>query len=133
MSKSYVRFKRWSSKNWKLSIRSINKRSRDITYSHTHLWNRILKIVPYHLEKSWALHVCIVILICGFHQLRVKQRLIYKLVNCIGIKEWCINAGEIALTSTARAMEGHHYYWCMYLHKECFDALVQFQFQNVKS
>ena len=49
------------------------------------------------------------ILICGFHQLLVKQRLIYKRSNCIGIKEWCIDAGVIARASAAQATEGHHF------------------------
>ena len=60
------------------------------------------------------LYNCIVILMGGFHQLRVKQRLIYKRSNCISIKEWCIDAGIIA---PAQAIEGHHYYRCMHLHK----------------
>ena len=64
----------------------------------------------------------------GFHQLRVKQRLIYKRFSCIGIKEWCINARVIALGSATQAMEGHHYYR-LQLHKECFDELVQFPFE----
>ena len=69
----------------------------------------------------------------GFHQLRVKQRLIYKRSNCIGIKEWCIDAGIIASGSVAQAIEGHHYYRCMHLHKECFDTLYQFRFDKMKS
>ena len=41
----------------------------------------------------------------GFHQLRVKQRLIYKLSNCIGIKKWCIDDGIIAAGPAAQAIE----------------------------
>ena len=63
--------------------------------------------------KKPELYKYIVILICGFHQLCVKQRLIYKRSNCIGIKEWCIDAGVIAPGSAAQAMKGHHYYRCM--------------------
>ena len=60
----------------------------------------------------------------GFNPLQVKQRLIYKRSNCIGIKEWCIDAGLIAPGSATQAMEEHHYSRCMHLHKVCFDALV---------
>ena len=74
--------------------------------------------------KNHKLYKCIVILICGFHQLRVKQRVIYKRSNCIGIKEQCLDAGVVAPGSAAQAMEGHHYYRCINLHKECFDAMV---------
>ena len=69
-----------------------------------------------HLKKP-ELYKCIVISMGGFHQLRVKQRLINKHSNCISIKEWCIDAGIIALGSAAPAIEGHHYYRCMHLHK----------------
>ena len=69
----------------------------------------------------------------GFHQLRVKQRLIYKRFNCIGIKVWCIHARIIAPDSIAQATERHHYYRCMKLQKECFDTLVQFRFHKIKS
>ena len=65
----------------------------------------------------------------GFHQLRVKLRLINKRPNCIGIKEWCINAQVIAL---AQAMKGHNYYRCMHLHKACFSEPVQFRFEKMK-
>ena len=68
-----------------------------------------------------------------FHQLRVKQRLTYKSSNCIGIKEWCTDAGIIAPGSAAQVIEGHHYYRCMHLYKECLDTLVQLRFEKVKS
>ena len=57
MSKSYMRFKSCSSRNWKSSIPRIDKRPRDITHLRTRLGNGILKIVPYHLEKPRALQV----------------------------------------------------------------------------
>ena len=87
--------------------------------------------MSYHLEKSWALQVHCYIN-GGFYKLRVKRRLIYKCFSYIGIKEWCIDAGVTALGSAAQAMEGHHYYRCMHLHKELFDKLVQFRFEKLK-
>ena len=50
----------------------------------------------------------------GFHQLRVKQRLIYKRFSRIGIKEWCIDVEIIVPGSAAQAMERHHYYRCKF-------------------
>ena len=50
----------------------------------------------------------------GFHQLRVKQRLIYKRFNRIDIKEWCIDVEIIVPGSAAQAMERHHYYRCKF-------------------
>ena len=44
----------------------------------------------------------------GFNPLQVKQRLIYKRSNCIGIKKWCIDAELIAPGSATQAMEEHH-------------------------
>ena len=69
----------------------------------------------------------------GFHQLRLKQRLIYKRSNCTGIKEWYIDVGIILPGSAAQAIEGDHYNRCMNLHQECFDALVQCRFEKMKS
>ena len=82
--------------------------------------------------KNPELYKCIVMLMHGFHQLRVKQRLTYKLSSFIGIKEWCIDDGVIAPGSAAQAMEDNHYYICMHLHKECLGELGQFRFERVK-
>ena len=76
--------------------------------------------------KKPKLYKCIVILMGGLHQLCVKQRLIFKCFICIGIKDWCVDAGVIAPSSAAQAAEGSHYYRYMCLHKECFNAIVQF-------
>ena len=69
----------------------------------------------------------------GFHQVRIKQRLIYKRFSSIGIEEWRIDAVRVAPSSAAQAMEGHHYHRCMHLYKESFDTLVQFRFEKMKS
>ena len=91
--------------------------------------------MKYHIIlKNPGLYKCIVILMGGFHQLRVKKRLIYKRSNRIGIKEWSINARIIAPPDlAAQVMEGRHYCRCMHLHKECLDIeLVQIQFEKMK-
>ena len=69
----------------------------------------------------------------GFHQLRVKQKLLFKHNFCCGFKEWSIDAGVIAHGSADQAWEGRHYYQCMHVHKECFDALVQYKFEELTS
>ena len=88
----------------------------------------------YIIWKNPELYKCIVILMGGFHKLCVKKRLIYKRSNCIGIKEWSINARIITPPDlAAQAMEGHHYCRYMHLHKECLDIeLVQIQFEKMK-
>ena len=73
----------------------------------------------------------IILLMGGFHQLRVMQRILYKRHHCNGYMEWCIDAKTIAKRSTEQAFEGRHYYRSMRLHKECFDALVQFRVESL--
>ena len=104
----------------------------EISLIHVHADKMVYSKLCHIIWKNLELYKCIVILTGGFHQLRVKPRLIYKRSNCIDIKKWCIDAGVIALGSAAQAMEEHHYYKCMHLHKELFDELVQFWFEKVK-
>ena len=73
----------------------------------------------------------VIILMGGFHQLRVAQRLLYKHFGCLGYKEWFIDAGTIASGSADKACEGNHYYRSMRLHKEGFDALVQYRTEQI--
>ncbi len=67
----------------------------------------------------------------GFHQLRARQRILYKRHACKGYKSWWVDAGMIAAGSADKAAEGGHYYRNMRLDKETFNALVQFRNQNV--
>ena len=62
----------------------------------------------------------------GCHKLHWKQRLIYKHSNCIGNKEFCIDAGIIEPDLAAQAIKGHHHYRCIVFHKECLDTMVLF-------
>ncbi|MAG85789.1 MAG: hypothetical protein CMB97_00010 [Flavobacteriaceae bacterium] len=81
------------------------------------------------LWKNPQIYKAVILLMGGFHQLRVMQRLLYKRYSCRGLKDWFIDAGIIASGSIDQALEGRHYYRSMRLHKECFDALVQFRFE----
>ncbi len=66
----------------------------------------------------------------GFHQLRVRQRLLFKRFHCKGYNDWCIGAGVIAAGSADQALNGKHYFRCLRLHKEMFDAVVQSRIED---
>ena len=65
----------------------------EISYICVHVYEMVYSNLCYIIWKKPAFYHCIVILICGFHQLSVKQRIIYKRSSCIGVKEWCFGAG----------------------------------------
>ena len=67
---------------------------------------------------------------CGFHQLRVRQRQIYKRYACLGFKSWFIDSEVIAKGSADQAIEGRHYYRSMRMLKESLNALVQYSFEK---
>ena len=75
----------------------------------------------------------IISLMGGFHQLRVKQKLLFKRHFCRGYKQWSVDAGIIARGSADQAWEGRHYYRRMRVHKECFNTLVQYKFEDLTS
>ena len=83
------------------------------------------------LWKDRQLYSQIILLMGGFHELRVMQRLIYKRHDCKGYKQWCKDANTIARGSADQAFEGRHYFRSMRVHKECFDALVQFRIDKI--
>ena len=63
----------------------------------------------------------------GFHQLRVRQKTIYKRYACLELKKWFVDAEVIAEGPSAAAIEGRHYYRNMGLLKESFNSLIQFR------
>ena len=69
----------------------------------------------------------------GFHPLRVKQKLLFKRHFCRGYKQWSVDDGIIARVSADQAWEGRHYYRRMRVHKECFDALVHYKYEDLTS
>ena len=83
------------------------------------------------LWKNKDLYRSVILLMGGFHQLRVCQRLLFKRFHCKGYKEWCIDAGVIAAGSADQALNGKHYFRCMRLHKEMFDALIQTRIEDL--
>ena len=61
------------------------------------------------------------------------QRIIYKRHACKGYQSWWVDAGTIAFGSSENAFNGGHYYRNMRLHKESFNALVQFRAEKITS
>ena len=51
----------------------------------------------------------------GFHQIRVRQRLISKRHGDVGYQRWFVEAGVIKENSAKQSFEGKHYYRCMRL------------------
>ena len=66
----------------------------------------------------------------GFHQLRVRQRIIFKRYVCKGFRKWFIDAGIIAEGSADMALKGRRYYRNMRLLKKSFSVLVQYRVGN---
>ena len=60
----------------------------EISHNYEHVDEIIYSKLCHIMWKNPELYKCIVMLMCGFHQLCLKLRLIYKRFNCIGIKEW---------------------------------------------
>ena len=70
----------------------------------------------------------VIVLMGGFHQLRVRQKQIYKRYVCLDFKSWFIESGVIANGSADQEIEGRHYYRSIRILKESFNALVQYSF-----
>ena len=66
----------------------------------------------------------------GFHQLRVRQKQIYKRYACLDFKSWFIDSEVIAKGSADQAIKGKHYYRSMRIRKESFNALIQYSFKK---
>ena len=60
--------------------------------------------------KDPGLYKDVVVLMGGFHQLRVRQKTIYKRHAVKGYQTWCTDAKTIAVCSAGSAIEGRHYY-----------------------
>ena len=99
----------------------------EIPYIFVHSDEAVYSKLCHILWKDKELYRNVILLMGGFHQLRVRQKLLFKRHNCRGYRQWCVDAGIIASGSSDQAFEGRHYYRSMRIHKECFDALVQFK------
>ena len=103
----------------------------ELQYIFVHLDEDVYSKLCHLLWKNPDLYQKIILLMGGFHQLRVLQKILYKRHLCHGYKEWCVDAKTIAEGSACQAWKGRYYYRSMKCHKECFDVLMQFQVQKV--
>ena len=99
----------------------------EIPYIYVHSDEAVYSKLCHILWKNKELYKYVILLMGGFHQLHVRQKLLFKPHSCRGYKQWCVDSGIIASGSADQAFEGRHYYRSMRVHKECFDALVQFK------
>ncbi len=105
--------------------------SLEIPYVIAHSDEAVYSKLCHLLWKNPDLYKNIFLMMGGFHQLRLRQKLLYKRYSCRGYKEWWVESGVIAAGSADQAFEGRNYYRCMRLHKECFDALMQHRIMEV--
>ena len=103
----------------------------EIGHIFAHADEQMYARLAHILWKYPEVYQKVIILMGGFHQLRVRQRILYKRHACKGFKSWWVDAGTIAAGSADKAAEGGHYYRDMRLHKETFNALVQFRAQSL--
>ena len=67
----------------------------------------------------------------GFHQpIVMQQKMLYKRYACLGYRTWFIDSKVIADGSVDMAVEGRHYYRCMRVLKESFNALIQYRVEG---
>ena len=103
----------------------------EIPFIFVHSDEAVYSKLCHILGKNQELYKDIVLLMGGFHQLRVIQKLLFRRHICKGYKQWCLDAGVIAEGLAAQALESRHYHRSMRVHKECFDALIQFRTENI--
>ena len=106
---------------------------RDIGHIYAHADEQVYARLAHILWKCPDTYQNVIILMGGFHQLRVRERMIHKRHGSKGYKSWWTDAGVIAMGSVEKAAEGGHYYRNMRLHKESFCALVQFRVESLTS
>lgn len=111
----------------------LNNIAKDLQLDHlfTHADEDVYARLVHIIWKHGNLYKKIITLMGGFHQLRVRQRLISKRHTVMGYKNWFVDAGVIAPGSVDAAFNGKHYYRCMRLLKEAFDALTQFRIETL--
>ena len=68
----------------------------------------------------------------GFHEFRVMQRLFYKRHYNKGFRNWCVDANATAEGSADQAFECRRYFRFIRIHKELFDALIQYRFESIE-
>ena len=67
----------------------------------------------------------------GFHTSMVKLKSMYKNLGAMGFRDWWVDAGAIAEGSSVQAVEGHHYFSAIGLHKQSFEALLRYRIHTM--
>ena len=118
---------------WKEYLDSVLEMINDLEISHMfiHSDEAVYSKLCHILWKHQDIYQQVILLMGGFHQLRVMQKVLYKRYHCRDMKQVCVDADIIAKGSADQALEGRHYYRCFRLHKECFDVLVQLRIENI--
>ena len=105
----------------------------EINHIFAHADEQVSARLAHILGKFPDTYENVMILMGGFHQLRLRQRMLHKRHACKGYKDWWIDAGIIAAGSADKAEEAGHYYRNMRLHKETFSGLVQHRVETLTS
>ncbi len=105
----------------------------DIWYIYAHSDEQVYARLAHIIWAHPDIYRNDVILMGGFHQLRVLQHMLFKRHGCRGFISWWVDAGVIASGSADKAADGGHYYRSLRLHKETFNALVQFRMESLTS
>ena len=80
----------------------------DISHIFVHADEMVYAKICHIIWKNPDLYGQIKVLMGGFHQLRVRQRLLHKRHTVRGYKQWWIDAETVASGSADQAMEGGH-------------------------
>ena len=102
----------------------------DLDHIFAHADELVYSKLVYILWKFPDIYDRVIVLMGGFHQLRVLQKQIYKRYACLNFKSWLIDSDVIAKGSLDQAIVGTHYYRSMRILTESFKALVQYSFEK---
>lgn len=105
----------------------------DLDHIFAHADELVYSKLAHIIWKHPDIYGRVIIIMGGFHQLRVRQRIIYKRFACLGYKNWFIDSGIIASGSADHSIEGGHYYRHMRITKESFSAIIQNEVAKITS
>ena len=103
----------------------------ELDHIFAHSDEQVYARLAHIIWKDPELYQNVIILMGGFHQLRVRQKTIFKRHAIKGYQQWVVDAKTIAFGSAAGAIEGRHYYRNMRINKEIFCALVQYRVEEI--
>ena len=69
-------------------------------------------------------------LIGRFHILLVYLKILYKKYNCLGLRDWWVDAGAILEGSVCKAIESKHYQGGISLHNQSMNAVLRIKIER---